>query len=74
MLCNFQCSGYLGAPETTLGFNNSQEGFIELRKAVKLSVTVSYNERIQINMSNRRMHIEQSPEDIRHKLPAKLYR
>lgn len=44
-------------PKTTLNFNGLIEALTELRKAVMLTVTVYYSERVQTKISKRKRHI-----------------
>ena len=55
--CNSEVS------KTTLWFNGLLEGLTELRKAVLLTVMVSYRERVQIKVSQGKRHRGPCPGD-----------
>ena len=57
-----------GVSKTTLSFDDLLEGLIELRKFVRLMVTVDYSKRIQIRISKRKRHIRWSPRETKCKL------
>ena len=55
-------------PKSTLRFNDSLEGLIELRKEVVLMVTVYYSNSIQIKIRKGKWCIGQNPGKTRHEL------
>ena len=59
-------------PQYLSKVRNLLEGFTELQKAVVLTVTVYYSERIHIKVRIRKKYIGQSPEKTSHKLPVVL--
>lgn len=65
-------------PKTTSRFNDSLEGFTELRQAIIPTDHGYYRERIQIKISKGEKHMEQKPRENRCKaprgpLPGKLH-
>lgn len=53
--CNLRVS------QTTLSFDDLLEGFAELRNAIELTVTVYYNELMQIKISQEKRGVGQHP-------------
>lgn len=49
-------------------------GLVELRKAVILTVTTSWSEKIQIKISQGKRRTEQRPGETRYKLPVQSYK
>lgn len=64
--------GILGVPKTTFRLSDLLEGLKGLRKAIILTDTVYYSERIQVKISKGKRHIGWNPGKIGWKLPVVL--